>query len=420
MPGTGGDPIGDQAEQEAQPPWAARVQVVPSTWYTSPPPPQAWLLRDSRHDGEGVCPKGVVGLLNAQGGGGKTTALFQLARAVATGSRWFGAFDVPAQNAGKVLLVLGEDKPDGVHRKSFQVHVVVGGDDPPEGMIEAIPLSGMPCPMIDDKGDDAPFLRWLANYLKHHGPYALVALDPLARFGGRDAEVTNAAATRFTQGCESLVEPSGGATVLVSHHVNQTSQGTRLVQGSGRGVTGLTNGARFEWGLSVERATPDAEAVVTFDCLKTNVSKKFPAVVLRYSDGGVLVPMGDDERARADQARDAADPRAKRAAKTEQAKADSRAKENDVACAIVREQPGIKAGPLHRLVKARVHCADAKATTIITRVLDQGRVRREEDGTSYRHYVVELKAPKQPANANGAHVVDAGADPFTFINPEGS
>ena len=44
-------------------PWESRITVVPQEWYEKPAPPRQWLLRDSRHDNEGVFPLGKVGLL---------------------------------------------------------------------------------------------------------------------------------------------------------------------------------------------------------------------------------------------------------------------------------------------------------------------------------------------------------------------
>lgn len=53
-----------------------------------------------------------------------------------------------------------------------------------------------------------------------------MVVEAVSRFCGPDAERDNAAGTRFCQALESLVEPSGGATILGCHHVNKTSRGT--------------------------------------------------------------------------------------------------------------------------------------------------------------------------------------------------
>ena len=189
-------------------PWESRIKVVPQEWYTTAPKPREWLLKDARTEAkEGVLPLGKVGLLAAEGGAGKTMAVVQLARAVATRTRWLNTFDVP--EAGKVLLILGEEDAEEIHRRIYRASHLDGAV-PPEGSIVTLALAGITCPMIED-GDDGAFLVWLREYVKQTGPYALVVADPISRFYGKDAEKDNAAGTRFCQALESLVETPAGA-----------------------------------------------------------------------------------------------------------------------------------------------------------------------------------------------------------------
>jgi hypothetical protein len=426
-PGTGGNgfspdeedaPIDIEGETEkaSAPPWADRFHPVPPEWYTTPPPPRQWLLRDLRNDREGVFPLGVVGGFAAEGGAGKTTMVTQLAVAVASGGTWLGVFDVP--KPGKALLVLGEEDDAEGHRKIFrsarEAGVAPGG-------IEIAPLSGIPFPLVDRDGKDTSQLDWLRRYVERTGPYTVVVLDPSARFAPPEAERDNSVATRYLTALETLIPASGGASVLVACHTNQESRkpGTLPNVTMFRGVTGFTDGGRWAAGAVVDRA-PGADPAITFAVVKSNYAKYPAPVNLKYGDGGIIVPANDDDRTKAQAALAAADPSTRKATRRAAVAADTRAKEDQVVLGIVREQPGIITRDLLRLVKARVHVADGKATTIIARVIDQGDIRREPDGKSSRHYGVEPKAASPHANANGAHAVDVSTDPFAFINPKGS
>jgi regulatory protein RepA len=299
-------PIDIEAETEAKakPPWESRIVVVPEDGYTTPPPPRQWLLRDGRNESrEGVFPAGKVGLLAAAGGVGKTMVVTQLTIAVATATRWLGAFDVP--RPGKVLLALGEEDGQEVHRRIYRA-AREAGHTPPEGSITVLPLAGMSCRMVDGD-DDAPFLVWLRDYLKKTGPYALVVIDPVSRFAGADTEKDNAAATRFVAALESIIEPSGGASILGSHHTNQSSRkdGATVDATSVRGVSAIVDGSRWVSVVQVERITDEdkVESVVTLSIAKSNYSMIAAPVVLRYGEGGVLVPMSADERAATEKVR---------------------------------------------------------------------------------------------------------------------
>jgi RecA-family ATPase len=395
------------AEAKANPPWESRVIIVPNEWYETAPPARRWLLRDARTAGrEGVFPLGKVGLLAAAGGAGKTTAVVQLTVAVATQTPWLGAFEIP--EAGKVLLALGEEDGEEVHRRIYRA-TREAGKNPPEGSITVLPLAGMTCRMVDGN-DDAPFLTWFTDYLKKTGPYALVVVDPVSRFAGADTERDNAAATRFVTALESLIEPSGGASVLGSHHTNQTSrgQGATVDATSVRGVSALVDGSRWVSVVQVERITSDdrVESVVTLSMAKSNYSMFAAPVVLRYGDGGVLVPMTDDERAASKQARDEADPKARRERLREEAKSARNAEIDSAVIACVTATLGIGSTDLRTQVKARAGCGPDAADTGIARVIQAGRVRRTE-GKTKQHYIVEPPANDAAPN-HGYNGVGAG------------
>jgi len=382
------------AKSEAAP-WESRIKVIPQEWYTTAPPPREWLLRDARTDSrEGVFPRGKVGLLAAEGGAGKTMAVVQLARAVATGTSWLGTFEVP--KPGKVLLVLGEEDEEEVHRR---VHRAArhGDEAPPEVAIVTLPLAGITCPMVVD-GEDGPFLTWLREHVATTGPYALIVVDPISRFYGKDAEKDNAAGTRFCQALESLVEASGGASVLGSHHVNKQSRGSgRTVDtSSARGSSAITDGVRWVATIGVEEIEGEtASAVLKLAVTKTNYAKKPPPVELRYTDGGVLVPLDETERQDAERARDEADPRVRRQRRRAEAEATRDAEIDKAVIACVEARPGIGATDLRIHVKAKANCGADAADTAIARMIQAGRLRRGE-GKTKAHYLAETTASAQP------------------------
>lgn len=389
-----------ESESSDPAPWESRVMSVPQDWYTTAPPPREWLLKDARTEArEGVLPLGKVGLLAAEGGAGKTMAGMQLARAVATQTKWLDTFEVP--QAGKVLLILGEEDAEEVHRRVYRATHVGNGPVPPEGSIVTLPLAGITCPMIED-GEDGAFLVWLREYVKDTGPYALVIVDPVSRFYGADAERDNAAATRFCQALESLVVPSGGANILGWHHVNKNSRGSGATvdASSARGSSALTDGVRWVSTIAVENID-GGDAVLKLAVAKSNYAKKPPPLDLRYGDGGVLIPLDDADREKVEHARDEADPRARRERKREEAKFSRHVEIDAAVVACVKANPGIGATELRTNVKAKTNCGADAADTAIARTIQAGSLRRTE-GKTKKHYIVESElSAEREATTNG-------------------
>jgi RecA-family ATPase len=344
-------------------------------------------------------------MLIAEGGAGKTMALVQLALAVANGGTWLGTFDVP--KPGKVLVVLGEEDAEEVHRRIHRAARLDGVPTPPEGMIVTLPLTGIACPM-SDAGEDAPFLVWMKKYVEETGPYALVAIDPVSRFAGADAEKDNAAGTRFCQALESLVPASGGASVLAAHHTNKQSRGSgaSVEASSSRGASSLTDGVRWVSSIGVERIEDSAlDTVVKFTVVKTNYSKKPPPLDLRYDDGGVLIPLDEAAREVADTAREAADPRVRREKKREEAKTTRDTEIDAAVITCVQANPGIGASDLRTNVKAMAGCGPDAADTAIARMIQAGRITRTE-GKTKKHYLVE-----HPVTETHTSTTNGAADP---------
>lgn len=353
--GIGAEPVAQPAQPgyvaPASPPWAARAVSVDSTWWTTAPPRRRWLLRDTR-TGKGALPAGKVALLISEGGIGKTMVLILLALVHAAGGEWLGTYSLPT--TGRTLLVLGEEDAEEVHRRVYNAAQATRARAPEPGAIVALPLSGLPSPMveIDPQGNaaDGPFLVWLRAYIAANGPFELVLIDPLSRFAGAEAETDNAAATRFVQALESIATGTG-ATVIVAHHTNKAGRGAgaSISGASARGSSAFVDGVRWVASLSVEHVPCDDPEVaarlgelVTFEVHKSNYSAKGAPVLLRpdLDHGGTLLPLDAHDTATVGEARTSSNPAAqRRAARDEQGKA----RVGEVAGAVLdalRQAPG--------------------------------------------------------------------------------
>jgi hypothetical protein len=224
---------------------------------TTVPAPRRWLL--TRPDDEtngttapiGVLQLGKVGLLVAAGGAGKTMALVELALAVATGRKWLDYFEAP--NPGRVLIALGEEDADEAARRFYWVAQAMRLT---EHQLEAaaanvvvLPLAGVSMQLVHSDGSNtvaSEAIGELRRRLSEH-EWRLVILDPLSRFAGADTEKDNAAATRFIQVVESLVQVPGSPTVLVAHHTNKLSraEGSKASAANARGASAITDGGRW-------------------------------------------------------------------------------------------------------------------------------------------------------------------------------
>ena len=360
---TGGAPENSNGAPSAPPPdpWTPLVTPVPQAWYTTTPPKREWLLRD-RRTSDGALARGVVGLLAASGGAGKSMLLSQLAVAIATGTPWLGEYEPTSM--GRVLLVLAEETTDEIHRRLWRAAGAMHVAAPDDGAIDSMGLHGVDCALLasGERGADpleTGFAQWLRKRVANER-YAAVLLDPHSRLGGRDAETSNAAATRAVQIYESIA--SSGAAVLVAHHTPQWERrGGEGGQAAARGVTGLVDGVRWMLHASVERVDGvDAHLreLVTVASVKSNYARRGDPVVLRRSQdwGGALVPLDDADHDTVSDARRDSSPAAQRAAARDETQ--RRRDADDDACvrAILVEQPDVTVRDLRAEVRGRRGC----------------------------------------------------------------
>jgi RecA-family ATPase len=303
-----GPPLSRQVQPVAEPSAVANDpgrwgdwSAVPIEWLAEPPPPRQWLLQYPRHergntkDWAGMLPRGKVGILAGAGGMGKTHAITSLALAVATGGLWLDTYRAPEK--GRVLLLMGEEDPGEVQRRLYYAAQRLPRDarDAAAARIVAIPLAGHSTLALSG-GEPAQMTnaatelvrRVRAEHEAGRG-FALIVLDPFARFAGENSELDNSAATRFVQVIEALAgEGCGSPTVLVVHHTSQAARQTSTNDATAiRGVTGLTDAVRW-CALMGKVAGCDDPAVVAIEVVKSNYAPHPPALVLRREDGGRL------------------------------------------------------------------------------------------------------------------------------------
>jgi AAA domain len=97
--------------------------------------------------GRVALPQGIVGMLVAEGGLGKTGALLQLALAVAIGGSWLGTYS--ARVAQRVLVVLGEEDEAEVRRRLYDIANVEGILAEQPIHLDVLPLVGISAPFVE-------------------------------------------------------------------------------------------------------------------------------------------------------------------------------------------------------------------------------------------------------------------------------
>jgi hypothetical protein len=260
-------------------------------WLREDPPPREWLLRRGEVP---MLARGLVGLLVAPGGRGKTYALCDLAISIATGLPWLGVIDVATR--GRVVLALAEEDDAEVRRRLHAVARARGLVDADlagaDSRIVPFGLAGRDVSLVVVDGSNvtlSPLHRELVQLASAH-EYHAVLLDPLARWAP-GVESDNAVATRAIEMLEELATAARG-TVLVAHHTAKWARRDGESAGHGssaRGVTAITDGAR--WVAELRGDDDLALAVV-----KSNGAPLGDAIPLsRDRASGVLRGMTADE-----------------------------------------------------------------------------------------------------------------------------
>lgn len=280
----------------------AELGPSPADWFTEPPPKRPVLLSDGLKP---VLHRGVVGLLVAPGGAGKSQALVQLALAVAQGKPWLAGDGSPGfavEDRGRVLLALAEEDNNEIRRRVYRAAYAENGNKPlTEAQAEALRdnllplgLCGRRVGMLNEENElNADWAEALRVRLAELGPWSLLVLDPLSRWGGPNVETDNYAATQAVTMLESLTGLPGNPAVVMAHHTNKGAlSGDRTDQGAARGSSGLVDGARWVANLDLIAGRTDR---VRFHVTKSNYAARPPELFLQRGKHGRLVPMSEGE-----------------------------------------------------------------------------------------------------------------------------
>ena len=233
------------------------------------PPARRWLL-------SGMLPLGIVGMIVAPGGTGKSQFVLQMGVTVATGiplcDVWQGG------ERGTALLLLAEDEIDEVHRRLDRIitelspsHPKIAADLRSGLLIKSMTASNNLMTRAQHRGDveATDYVDRLLMTVSGIPDLKLIVIDPASRFrGGNENSADDS--TRFIEQLERLRHATG-ATVLVCHHANKASMnpttGTRG-QAATRGSSAMTDGVRWQLNLS----QPTKEAKVGLDASKHYLS----------------------------------------------------------------------------------------------------------------------------------------------------
>ena len=269
----------------------------------SSPPTRTWIL-------ENLLPLGIVGLLAASGGTGKSLLTLQLALSVATGQSFLG---IKVKSPGGVLMICAEDDSDELHRRfagivsamrrhgqfgkkeeaavrdKLYIASRVGGDNlmtrVHQGKVERT-----------DIGERIALTAGQINDIK------LIVLDPVSRFRGGD-ENNNDHATRFVESVEAL-RATTEASILMPHHIHKDARKDKsamITAANVRGATALVDGVR--WVATMDVLSMDCakrkcgiepnEALnyVRFDVVKNNYAAHWEGMWTRRQPDGLLVPV---------------------------------------------------------------------------------------------------------------------------------
>lgn len=231
--------------------------------------------------------KGVVGIIAAQGGTGKSGFALQLGVALA-GAGELGPFTVPRKI--QTLILAWEDSQDIL---GARLHDATGGNIP-DGLY-TVPVGGRMGPMMRMEGGNpvrSEYYDLVDALLEETPEVEVVILDPLSRCFGLE-ENRNDHATAFIDAMEHLSRKHG-VNILLLHHANKSSgQAETLRADMLRGASALVDGARWVAGMR-KMTDDDAKRYgiknprdhVEVGLLKTNYGAEMNQTVLFERESG--------------------------------------------------------------------------------------------------------------------------------------
>lgn len=272
------------------------VSPPATPWFDTPPPPREYLLEHP--NGDGLLPRGKVGLFSAAGGTGKTTALVQLAASVALRRRWFGHFNIGDKAGRKVLLLLGEEDENEAKRKLYYTCKEMGLSHAEQREVEhlvvPLALAGHALPLLRSGGhgnlEGTEHSDAVLRKLDGGDDWGLVVVDPVSRFTAVNVEADNIVATRYVQEIERFTEAPGQPTCLIVGHTSKADR--QAGEANQRGVTGLFDAVR--WAATLNATS---EYRVDYQTKKNNLGPPSGKVHLLRGNHGLLTAEGAEAAA---------------------------------------------------------------------------------------------------------------------------
>jgi hypothetical protein len=268
-------------------------EPIPAAWVdpsVSPPVREQLLTTEIYGD---FLPRGIVALLIAAGGIGKTQALCQLAVAVAAGRSWLSVFR--AVRPGRVLLLLAEEDRLEVQRRLHRAFDAADlSPDEREAArlnIHAHGFSGVDVALFaalrgDGRFDPPVETGWAAalfEWTNANGPWDLIIFDPASRWNGALDENSNRTGTLFVQVLERFAALPGGPVVLGAAHTSKMERGSKASPRSPRGASAVFDAARFVGALG-----EGDDGAVIFSVEKSNYARRPEPIQLLRGAGGLL------------------------------------------------------------------------------------------------------------------------------------
>lgn len=235
----------------------------------SPPPRFVW---------DGYCPRGVVTLLGAHGGTGKSTIALMLAAAVATGRELFGI----ATDAAPVVFASFEDGAHLVRHRLAHICQCWGINPAELAGLHIVDGTANPELFASDgrgPGDVTPAYGELLALVKKTGA-GLVIVDNASDAYGGD-EIQRRQVRAFMRSLAVIAREGDAAVLLLAHVDKGTSRKERSDTEGYSGSTAWHNSARSRIFMSRD------DGVLTLAHQKSNLAKLREPLMLEWPDGGL-------------------------------------------------------------------------------------------------------------------------------------
>jgi RecA-family ATPase len=283
-----------QAQKPEPPPPLLKPLSVADV-FSNPAPPPRWAW-------DGYLPRGVVSMLGAHGGTGKSTVALMLALCADLGRPLFG---VPVEQ-GPALFVSLEDSENVVRHRLAGICKAWHID--PQQLRRVRIVDGTNNPeLFTAEGRGAGYVTAVFDELRElvqTGHFSLVVIDNASDAFGAD-EIQRVQVRAFIRGLASIAAAHDAAVLLLAHVDKNTSRARKAEGGEGySGSTAWHNSVRSR--LFMSRAE---DGTLTLEHQKSNLGRMREPLTLVWPEGGLpealqvdqfagrLQGRADDERA---------------------------------------------------------------------------------------------------------------------------